>query len=45
MTCYLGLSGNEFILNGKHSHLNAEQIYGPLTIPVFGSDEIGRAHV
>lgn len=40
MTCYLGTTGNEFILNGKHSHLNAEDIYGPLTIPVFGSDVV-----
>ncbi|KAF2865707.1 cytochrome P450 51A [Massariosphaeria phaeospora] len=40
MTCYLGLAGNEFILNGKHSHLNAEEIYSPLTTPVFGSDVV-----
>lgn len=40
MTCYLGLSGNDFILNGKHSHLNAEEIYNPLTGPVFGSDVV-----
>jgi len=36
MTAYLGVVGNDFILNGKHSDLNAEDIYGPLTIPVFG---------
>ncbi|KAF2186034.1 cytochrome P450 14-alpha sterol demethylase [Zopfia rhizophila CBS 207.26] len=40
LTCYLGLVGNEFILNGKHSHLNAEEIYSPLTTPVFGSDVV-----
>lgn len=40
MTCYLGLAGNEFILNGKHSHLNAEEIYSPLTTPVFGADVV-----
>ena len=40
VTVYLGLDGNEFILNGKHSDLNAEEIYGPLTTPVFGSDVV-----
>ncbi|CAJ2505572.1 Uu.00g129660.m01.CDS01 [Anthostomella pinea] len=40
MTVYLGLAGNEFILNGKLQDLNAEEIYGPLTIPVFGSDVV-----
>lgn len=40
MTAYLGTTGNDFILNGKHSQLNAEDIYGPLTIPVFGSDVV-----
>lgn len=40
ITCYFGLDGNEFILNGKHSDLNAEEIYGPLTTPVFGSDVV-----
>jgi sterol 14-demethylase len=40
MTAYLGISGNDFILNGKLSHLNAEEIYSPLTTPVFGSDVV-----
>ncbi|KAM0263361.1 hypothetical protein ACHAQJ_001217 [Trichoderma viride] len=37
ITCYLGLAGNEFILNGTHQDLNAEEIYAPLTTPVFGA--------
>lgn len=40
ITCYFGLNGNEFILNGKLQDINAEEIYGPLTIPVFGSDVV-----
>ena len=40
VTCYFGLDGNEFILNGKHTDLNAEEVYGPLTTPVFGSDVV-----
>ncbi|KAJ1328170.1 sterol 14alpha-demethylase [Microdochium nivale] len=40
ITCYFGLDGNEFILNGKQADLNAEEVYGPLTIPVFGKDVI-----
>ncbi|KAL1961188.1 hypothetical protein VTO42DRAFT_3133 [Malbranchea cinnamomea] len=39
-TVYLGAKGNEFILNGKLKDVNAEEIYGPLTTPVFGSDVI-----
>jgi sterol 14-demethylase len=35
-TVYLGAQGNNFILNGKHADLNAEEIYGKLTTPVFG---------
>lgn len=35
-TVYLGAKGNNFILNGKHADLNAEEIYGKLTTPVFG---------
>jgi sterol 14-demethylase len=37
-TVYLGVQGNEFILNGKLKDVNAEEIYSPLTTPVFGSD-------
>ncbi|WEW55696.1 Lanosterol 14-alpha-demethylase [Emydomyces testavorans] len=40
MTVYLGIDGNDFILNGKLQDVNAEEIYGPLTTPVFGSDII-----
>ncbi|KAF5131370.1 Eburicol 14-alpha-demethylase [Metarhizium anisopliae] len=40
MTVYLGLPGNDFILNGKLQDVNAEEIYAPLTTPVFGSDII-----
>ncbi|CAK1362688.1 Eburicol 14-alpha-demethylase [Cercospora beticola] len=36
VTVYLGPQGNNFILNGKHKDLNAEEVYGPLTVPVFG---------
>ncbi|KXJ88458.1 Cyp51A [Microdochium bolleyi] len=40
ITCYFGLDGNDFILNGKHADMNAEEVYGPLTTPVFGKDVI-----
>ncbi|KAI6778071.1 Eburicol 14-alpha-demethylase-like protein [Emericellopsis cladophorae] len=40
ITCYFGIDGNEFILNAKHSDLSAEEIYSPLTTPVFGSDVV-----
>ncbi|KDN69988.1 putative cytochrome P450 51 [Colletotrichum sublineola] len=40
MTVYLGVQGNEFILNGKLHDLNAEEIYSPLTTPVFGTDVV-----
>jgi cytochrome P450 len=33
----LGTKGNEFILNGKLKDVNAEEIYSPLTTPVFGT--------
>lgn len=39
-TVYLGIKGNDFILNGKHKDLNAEEIYSPLTTPVFGKDVV-----
>lgn len=35
-TVYLGPRGNEFILNGRHADLNAEEVYGKLTTPIFG---------
>jgi sterol 14alpha-demethylase len=28
------------VLNGKHSELSAEEVYAPLTTPVFGTDVI-----
>ncbi|KAF4994105.1 hypothetical protein FGRMN_6020 [Fusarium graminum] len=34
----LGIDGNDFVLNSRLQDANAEEIYGPLTIPVFGSD-------
>ncbi|PIG89876.1 cytochrome P450 [Aspergillus arachidicola] len=37
---YLGTQGNEFILNGKLKDVNAEEVYSPLTTPVFGSDVV-----
>lgn len=40
MVVYLGIEGNEFILNGKLQDVNAEEIYGPLTTPVFGRNII-----
>ncbi|KAI9739541.1 MAG: Lanosterol 14-alpha-demethylase [Cirrosporium novae-zelandiae] len=39
-TVYLGTAGNNFILNGKLKDVNAEDIYGPLTTPVFGHDVV-----
>ena len=39
-TVCLGTKGNDFILNGKIRDLNAEEIYGPLTTPVFGKDVV-----
>lgn len=37
---YLGTEGNEFILNGKLKDVNAEEVYGKLTTPVFGTDVV-----
>lgn len=39
-TVYLGTKGNDFILNGKLKDVNAGEVYGPLTIPVFGKDVV-----
>ncbi|SLM33450.1 14-alpha sterol demethylase cyp51b [Lasallia pustulata] len=36
-TVCLGTKGNEFILNGKLKDVNAEEVYHPLTTPVFGA--------
>ena len=35
-TVFLGAKGNNFILNGKHADLNAEEVYSKLTTPIFG---------
>ncbi|KAF2084258.1 lanosterol 14-alpha-demethylase [Saccharata proteae CBS 121410] len=35
-TVCLGTKGNDFILNGKLKDVNAEEVYSPLTTPVFG---------
>ncbi|KAI9831285.1 MAG: hypothetical protein M1826_003724 [Phylliscum demangeonii] len=39
-TVCLGTRGNDFILNGKLKDVNAEEIYTPLTTPVFGRDVV-----
>jgi len=39
-TVCLGTKGNDFILNAKLKDVNAEEIYGPLTTPVFGTDVV-----
>lgn len=39
-TVCLGVKGNEFILNGKLKDVSAEDIYGPLTTPVFGKEVV-----
>ncbi|KKF94516.1 Eburicol 14-alpha-demethylase [Ceratocystis fimbriata CBS 114723] len=39
-TVCVGPSGNDFILNGKLREVNAEEIYTPLTTPVFGKDVV-----
>lgn len=36
-TVFLGSKGNDFILNGRHADLNAEDVYGKLTTPIFGA--------
>ncbi|KAJ5064774.1 lanosterol 14-alpha-demethylase [Bipolaris maydis] len=40
MTVCLDTTGNNFILNGKIKDVNAEEIYSPLTTPVFGKDVV-----
>ncbi|KAL2212408.1 cytochrome P450 51B [Sarocladium strictum] len=39
-TVAVGPAGNDFILNGKLKDVNAEEIYTPLTTPVFGRDVV-----
>ncbi|KAJ5408239.1 Eburicol 14-alpha-demethylase [Penicillium cosmopolitanum] len=39
-TVYLGTKGNDFILNGKLRDVCAEEVYSPLTTPVFGHDVV-----
>ena len=36
----MGPHGNDFILNGKLRDVSAEEIYTPLTTPVFGKDVV-----
>lgn len=40
MTVCLGPKGNDLILNGKLSEVNAEEAYTGLTTPVFGKDVV-----
>ena len=40
MTVAVGPAGNDFILNGKLKDVCAEEIYTPLTTPVFGKDVV-----
>ncbi|KAJ5898626.1 Eburicol 14-alpha-demethylase [Penicillium tannophilum] len=39
-TVYLGTKGNEFIMNGKLRDVCAEEVYSPLTTPVFGRNVV-----
>jgi sterol 14-demethylase len=39
-TVMVGPQGNDFILNGKLKDVSAEEIYTPLTTPVFGKDVV-----
>ncbi|KAL2215284.1 14-alpha sterol demethylase Cyp51B [Thermoascus aurantiacus ATCC 26904] len=39
-TVYLGTKGNDFILNGKLKDVCAEEVYSPLTTPVFGRNVV-----
>ncbi|KAI9818162.1 MAG: Lanosterol 14-alpha-demethylase [Pycnora praestabilis] len=39
-TVCLGTKGNDFVLNGKLKDVNAEEVYTPLTTPVFGKDVV-----
>ena len=39
-TVCLGPKGSDFVLNGKLSDVCAEDVYSPLTTPVFGTDVV-----
>ncbi|CCM04255.1 uncharacterized protein FIBRA_06422 [Fibroporia radiculosa] len=36
----LGPKGNDFVFGGKHTVIAAEEVYSPLTTPVFGKDVV-----
>ncbi|KAK4703068.1 hypothetical protein P7C70_g3147, partial [Phenoliferia sp. Uapishka_3] len=40
ITATLGPNGNNFVLNGKLAHVNAEEAYTHLTTPVFGTEVV-----
>ncbi|OBZ72387.1 Lanosterol 14-alpha demethylase [Grifola frondosa] len=40
ITVTLGPQGNDFVLGGKHTVLAAEDVYAPLTNPIFGKDVV-----
>nr|BAK20185.1 cytochrome P450 [Postia placenta] len=40
VTVTLGPKGNDFVFGGKHTVVAAEEVYGPLTTPVFGKDVV-----
>ncbi|KAI0749434.1 lanosterol 14-alpha-demethylase [Daedaleopsis nitida] len=40
VTVTLGTRGNDYVLGGKHTQLAAEDVYGPLTTPIFGKDVV-----
>ncbi|KAI0675909.1 cytochrome P450 [Trametes maxima] len=40
ITVTLGPQGNDFVLGGKHTQVAAEDVYGPMTTPVFGKDVV-----
>ncbi|OBZ76445.1 Lanosterol 14-alpha demethylase [Grifola frondosa] len=40
VTVTLGPQGNDFVFGGKHTVLAAEDVYAPLTNPIFGKDVV-----
>lgn len=40
VTVALGPKGNDFVLGGKHTEFAAEDVYSPLTTPIFGKDVV-----